>query len=263
MTPEEVRLLESVTATARELPWGVVEDLCDALGSLPEDAPQRQRAALPGIVPSHRARARVAGLVEAWSAAPHVSPASLTWGLRTALDVDEHHRRKQSIELVWTGPAPGDTTLRRTDQVLLDLIRTAQHELYLVTFAAYKIPVLNKAMLSAAQRGVDIYLIFEGDVGKTAFAAIKAVGEELEVLANIYIWPLDKRPRDAAGRHGSLHAKCAVSDGEDLLVSSANLTEYALNMNMELGILVRGGTLPGRVVRHLQQLVDEETLVPV
>jgi phosphatidylserine/phosphatidylglycerophosphate/cardiolipin synthase-like enzyme len=247
--PEEVELLQRAAEAARELPRGATEELCEALDSLPNDATPGQRAALPGVILSRGARARASRLVTAWGAAPHVSPASLAWGLRAASVVDDHHRREQSIELVWTGPALEGTLLRRTDQVLLDLIHTARRTLYVVTFAAYKIPVLNEAMLAAAQRGVEINLIFESqEVGKTAFAAVKAIGEKLEVLSNIYTWPPDKRPKDAAGRHGSLHAKCAVSDATNLLISSANLTEYALNLNMELGILVRGGSLPGRVV---------------
>lgn len=261
MNPEEARLLEAVAATARELPRGIVEELCDALARLPEDASQKQRAVLSSVVSSYGARAQVADLVEAWNAAPHVGPAALTWSLRAASSVDEHHRRGQSIELVWTGPTTGNTTFRRTDQALLDLIRTAQRELYVVTFAAYKIPILNEAMLAAARRDVEIHLIFESqDAGKTAFAAIAAMGSKLETLANVYIWPLEKRPKDAAGRHGSLHAKCAVSDGEGLLISSANLTEYAFSMNMELGVLVHGGSLPGRVREHLKQLIVEGTL---
>lgn len=58
-----------------------------------------------------------------------------------------------------------------------------------------------------------------------------------------------------------MHAKCAVADGARLLVSSANLTEFALNMNMELGLLVRGEELPGRVVEHLNHLIRERVLV--
>jgi phosphatidylserine/phosphatidylglycerophosphate/cardiolipin synthase-like enzyme len=117
---------------------------------------------------------------------------------------------------------------------------------------------------AAARRGVEIYLIFESsDAGKTAFAAIEAMGEELEALSSVYLWPLDKRPKDAAGRHGSLHAKCAAADGADLLVSSANLTEFALNINMELGVHVRGGDLPNRVVEHLRQLMQDQVLVPL
>lgn len=117
---------------------------------------------------------------------------------------------------------------------------------------------------AAARRGVEIYLIFESsDAGKTAFAANEAMGEELEALSSVYLWPLDKRPKDAAGRHGSLHAKRAAADGADLLVSSANLTEFALNINMELGVHVRGGDLPNRVVEHLRQLMQDQVLVPL
>lgn len=264
MDPEKAKLLDSIAVAARELPRSVVEEVCDTLEGLAEDVPLRQRVALPRIVASPHARARVSGLIETWSSAPDVSPASLAWALRAASDADERRRREQTIELVWTGPSPEGTVLRRTDQVLLDLIRSARRTLHMVTFAAYKIPILNEAMLAAARRGVEISLIFESpDVGKVSFAATRAVGEELEALSNIYVWPSEKRPRDAAGRYGSLHVKCAVADNDAVLISSANLTEYALNLNMELGLLVRGGDLPGRVVEHLRRLVDESVLVPI
>jgi hypothetical protein len=32
---------------------------------------------------------------------------------------------------------------------------------------------------------------------------------------------------------------------------------------MELGLLIRGGDLPVRVVKHLQRLMDEHVLVPI
>lgn len=143
----------------------------------------------------------------------------------------------------------------------LDLIRSARHTLHIVTFAAYKIPILNEAMLAAALRGVEISLIFEtAEAGKVSFAATEAVDEELGSLCDIYIWPSDKRPKDTTGRFGSLHAKCAVADTNAVLISSANLTEYALALNMELGLLVRGGDLPVQVVAHLQQLIESKVL---
>ena len=79
----------------------------------------------------------------------------------------------------------------------------------------------------------------------------------------MYVWPLDERPKDRAGRYGSLHAKFAVADEARSSVSSANLTEYAFNFNMELGLLVRGGHLPGRVVEHLRGLMQDRVLVPL
>ncbi len=47
-----------------------------------------------------------------------------------------------------------------------------------------------------------------------------------------------------------------------MLVSSANLTEYALSLNMELILLIRGGDLPARVAGHLRRLIDGAVLVP-
>ena len=209
---------------------------------------------------------QVSGMSEAWNSAPDVSPANLAWALRAASEADERRRREQTVALVWTGPSPGGSVLRRTDQALLDLIRTARSSLHIVTFAAYKIPVLNEAMLAAARRGVEISLIFESpgaSAGKTAFAGLDALGEELKALSEVYIWPLDRRPRDREGRYGSLHAKFAVADEAALFVSSANLTEYAFNFNMELGLLVRGGDLPAYVVSHLRRLVEEKVLLPI
>ncbi len=268
MSPEETRLLAEVAAAGNELSRGAIEELSEALERLPAGgcASPGLGASLPGAVHSPVARARAYRLAMLWAAAPGVSAESLAWGLRAAYSVDDHHRRERSVELVWTGPAPRGTTLRRTDQVLLDLVRTAERTLHVVTFAAYRIPAIKEAMLAAAKRGVSVTLIFESpeaSAGKTAFAGLGAMGEELKELSEVYLWPLEKRPKDPAGKHGSLHAKCAVADEEVLFVSSANLTEYALNLNMEMGLLVRGGDLPGRAAGHLESLVEEGVLVRV
>ena len=41
-----------------------------------------------------------------------------------------------------------------------------------------------------------------------------------------------------------------------MLVSSANLTEFALTMNIEPGLLVEGDDAPRRVQKHLESLID-------
>jgi len=48
-----------------------------------------------------------------------------------------------------------------------------------------------------------------------------------------------------------------LADGRILLVSSANLTGYAMTLNMEMGLLVRGGDAPQRVEKHLLCLVEQ------
>jgi phosphatidylserine/phosphatidylglycerophosphate/cardiolipin synthase-like enzyme len=54
--------------------------------------------------------------------------------------------------------------------------------------------------------------------------------------------------------------KCAVADGEWLFLSSANLTQQAFTINMELGSLIRGGTLPIRVEQRFNELIKCQQL---
>ena len=49
--------------------------------------------------------------------------------------------------------------------------------------------------------------------------------------------------------------KMVFADGEWLFLSSANLTQQAFTINMELGVLVRGGTMPERVEKQFERLI--------
>ena len=57
--------------------------------------------------------------------------------------------------------------------------------------------------------------------------------------------------------------KCAVADGEWLFLSSANLTQQAFTINMELGVLVQGGTMPSRVEKQFDQLLAKDILADI
>lgn len=80
---------------------------------------------------------------------------------------------------------------------------------------------------------------------------VRCSGENVE----IYVWPLEKRP--ASSR---LHAKVAVADGELAFVTSANLTGYALDQNLEVGVLISGGQTPRRLKEHFHALIASGTL---
>jgi len=47
-----------------------------------------------------------------------------------------------------------------------------------------------------------------------------------------------------------------VADDAGLLISSANLTEYAMMLNMEMGVLIHGGPLPGQAREHFNRLIQ-------
>jgi cardiolipin synthase A/B len=59
-----------------------------------------------------------------------------------------------------------------------------------------------------------------------------------------------------------MHVKCFIADRKTALVTSANLTDRALEMNMELGLVVRG-MLPKRLAAHFNQLALRGELTPV
>lgn len=61
--------------------------------------------------------------------------------------------------------------------------------------------------------------------------------------------------------HANLYAKAAIADDRLAFVTSANLTEYALDRNIELGLLVRGGAVPKLLAEHFNDPIDRNVLV--
>ena len=119
----------------------------------------------------------------------------------------------------------------------------------------------------AAQQCVDGAAADAGSRAQAADAAqqqtwdpITGLGASLPDAVRIYEWPVEIRPTTDKGKVGYLHVKCAVADERQAFVSSANLTVYAMEMNMELGVVIRGGDVPERIARHFRALIDAGTL---
>src|SRR5262249_7962548 len=144
------------------------------------------------------------------------------------------------------------------EQVILQVLDSARQRITLVSYAVYRIPNVREALVRAARRGVRINVIVETPdklEGENEYSTLRALGEEVATCSAVYLWPKEKGGQDDKGKVGVLHVKCAVADGRWLFVSSANLTEYAFTINMELGVLVTGGSLPGQVQEHFDRLV--------
>ena len=73
----------------------------------------------------------------------------------------------------------------------------------------------------------------------------------------------DPRALELDGPGGVLHAKAVVADDEAVFVTSANLTEAALDRNVELGLLVRDRALAANVSSHFRALIDRTLLSPL
>lgn len=59
--------------------------------------------------------------------------------LRAAAESAERRARDEQIEIVWTGPRIGALPLRRTEQVLLQLIESAQSRVTIASYVVFKI----------------------------------------------------------------------------------------------------------------------------
>jgi phosphatidylserine/phosphatidylglycerophosphate/cardiolipin synthase-like enzyme len=81
----------------------------------------------------------------------------------------------------------------------------------------------------------------------------------LEDRVRFYAWPADQRV-NASGAHGALHAKAIIADWKRALITSANLTGSALDVNIELGLLVEGGAIPRRLAAHFEELIARGVL---
>lgn len=163
-------------------------------------------------------------------------------------------RRSQQVDIVWTGPESEVDTGRLTSQVVIDLIAEAEDELLLASYAAYPQERMLSAVRDALQRGVEITVLLERSVDNPAY------GSDSETFRGIparrLIWPAEHRPAGA-----SLHPKFIVVDKQVALIGSANLTGRALDVNMECGVLIRGGPQPKAIVDHVWSLVHSGELV--
>ena len=165
----------------------------------------------------------------------------------------------QSIDIVWTGPKTRHVPVRRTEQALIDLIASAEHEIFLVSFVVYEHKALIDALKIAHKKGVTIRALVEApkaaggnlEKGDPVKAMRKALPDAI-----VYVWV----DRGAEFELGAVHAKIAIADHDQALVSSANFTGRAMEQNMEAGLLVRGGSVPMQLSAHLEALIDTKVL---
>ncbi len=258
-------IAEEASRLAKLLPPSVIEAVADRLersGSLDLGA---LRGQIAQSVPSPHHRSIVVAFLDRWrSEAGGVLPQSVAAALHTAVLSERERREGQSVELVWTGPDVGVVPLRRTEQVVLQLIDSASERLLVVSYAVFNVPRIGEALVRAADRGVAIRLIVESPdriEGRKAYSTLAALGPTVAGRCGVYLWPIEGRFRGGTGRPGLLHVKCVVSERRWLFLSSANLTEQAFSINMELGVLITGGTMPGRVDAHFGKMIEAGTLV--
>jgi len=203
-------------------------------------------------------------LERAWLNNKDTLPQDVASALRGASAAAVLRENRGAVEMVWTGPATGQVPVRHTEQVLCEVINAAKRRLFLVSFIAYEVDSIIRALRGAIGRQVQIDVLLESSReygGKVDHNSVEAMKKVLPSI-NTYVWSPEKKSLPGQ-LSGSVHAKCAVADGELAFITSANLTSAAMERNMELGVLVRGGTLPFELYRHLEALISTKIIEKV
>ena len=170
---------------------------------------------------------------------------------------------KEKTELVWTGPDLNLLPVRRSEQVLLDLIDSAKETLFIISFVLVNIPKIEEALKRAINRGVDVRLLLESEDKSGSSSFIDTIFRLYTEIPNIrlYVWPRDKR-ENIQGGFARVHAKCAVADSRLAFVTSANLTAAALDRNIEMGVQINGGSTPENMVAQFTSMISAKEIIP-
>lgn len=196
-------------------------------------------------------------------------PASAAW-IRT---VEQAASRAPTPDLVWSGPEVPGVHARDTRRVYEELLGSAERSVWASSYAYFDGPrafeVLAQRMDARPDLRVTLLLNIQRRRGDTT-----AAQELVRRFADHFWgtdWPGVSRPRvyydprsvESDGPAGVLHAKAVVADDEAVFVTSANLTEAALDRNIEIGLLVRDRALAASVASHFRALIDRNLLHPL
>lgn len=215
----------------------------------------RERADVDLFAPLDRG-----GLLEAAECASLVSsvhaddPASVMRLCLQALRIqyDELRPRLLDAELVATLPPETPGIARPTERVVHEMISSAAKEIILLGYELTD-QKLIALLADASARAADIIMIC--DRGRGTAARVREAWPSGARRPRIF----HDRERPAGAPYASMHAKCLLADGADLLVTSANFTFHGLHGNIEIG--VRLGGAPAAEARKIFSHLVESRLV--
>jgi phosphatidylserine/phosphatidylglycerophosphate/cardiolipin synthase-like enzyme len=192
--------------------------------------------------------------------AARMSPAEAPSIMRLCLQAlriqyEEFRPNLLDAELVATLPPETPGIARPTERVVREMVDLATKEIILLGYEVTDRDLVS-LLGAAGARGVEVVVICD-----------RGRGAGVRVLE---AWPTGaRRPRVCQDReridgspHASMHAKCLLVDGSDLLVTSANFTFHGLHGNIEIGIRV-SGTAAAEARKIFSFLVESHVLEDV
>lgn len=242
-----------------------LDDICDALE-------RKELTVATGSAVRHRlagGRSRINRLIREtqgfWiETFPDLGATAIAAALRAASAAAHIERTSAStVQLVWTGPLVEGSFLRSTLPVMEEVIRGAKQRLLIVGYwlslygSQGGVQELIELIANAAKAGVTVTCVF--DSGKKPYgddnltALVRGWPDSVD-LPTILAWD-----HNSSDPHRKLHAKVLVADRRDSLVTSANLTQHAFDINMEMGVRVSGRPAR-RIAKHFELLAARGVL---
>ena len=184
--------------------------------------------------------------------------------------LDEAMASTTKPDVVWSGPGVPGLHARETRWVYEELLSSAKHSIWASTYAFFDGPtafeVMARNMDASPALKVNLLLNIQRKRGDTS-AADQVVRRFADHFWQVE-WPGTRRPSvwydprslEDDGPSGVLHAKAVVVDNETAFITSANLTEAALDRNVELGVLLRDRSFSLTVAGYFQALIDKGML---
>lgn len=160
-------------------------------------------------------------------------------------------------EVIWTGPHNFEIHLRNTETALNYIINKANNRIFITSYAVYMPEAILESLIRAEERKVRIEFLLEASVehgGVMEYDSVAFLRKYLQD-AIFYEWVSENKSNKS-----SVHAKCAIADMTNAIVTSANLTAKAMDDNMELGILLEGGPIPNRIQCLFDNMLEENII---
>lgn len=254
--------------------------MTDALFTLPAHLRRRLVEALEsGTLPSPSSAASLRSILGLREGADDIAAALSSLGdlgfsgLGCATwirSVEKAASRSPRPDLVWTGPEVAGVHARDTRRVVEELLGFAERSVWACSYAYFEgkkaFELLAKRM--DAKPELDVKLLLNIQRGRKDTSLADDVVRRFADRFWKTDWPGKARPKvyydprslESDGPIGVLHAKAIVADDEAVFITSANLTEAAMDRNIELGLLVRDRALAASVTSHFRALIDQKLL---
>jgi phosphatidylserine/phosphatidylglycerophosphate/cardiolipin synthase-like enzyme len=165
---------------------------------------------------------------------------------------EEMRPRLLDAELVATLPEETPGIARPTESVVREMILKAKKEIVLLGYEFTDLDLL-RLLAEAATRAVSVVMIC--DRGRGSAVRVRESWPSPTCRPRVF----HDRERVDAALYASMHAKCLLVDGVDLLVTSANFTFHGLHGNIEIGVRLAGS--PAAEARKIFSHLVENRIV--